>query len=667
MRKLGIFQIGPVQTFIQTARKTSDYWSGSFLLSYFCALAIDALGEENIIFPNVEGNPLYKEVKGQNGTLPWPGGVPEKSFRPTLPNRLVCVFDDGQDCRSAFENCRTTIISQWEKCVDAIAEKLPAKVNENQIWKEIWDRQVSNPFEILYVWRIWDDTEEEYLKAYQKTESLMGARKASRWFDSTAGEPGHKCSLCGEREALHLSKTDGRTTRRNIRKDWKEHIRKKDLTYRFNETETLCAICMIKRMAPTEIFNRSSDVPSTGTIAVSSTVAQLIEFKDIVKQKADGFKEQVTELARSTGESALGAMMPQNAKRAGDAAFFNLDGNWLIEEYYRNLIPSNPLVANELESGTEKLKDLLTTIRESSLRGGQSYLAPSKYFAVIAVDGDDMGRLLGNLSMDQHRSVSQTLAAFSSDHVFKIFDRELAYIVYFGGDEGVVFSALDDLFSVMVKLRGEWETQIESVLARSISLPPPTMSAGAAVVHHKASLRTAIGQAHDALEQAKKLEFYDMNQGKLLAKDAFCISIDRRSGDLHSATARWTLPGDKNTLNVMETFKRAYRQEVLSPRWLGDLKSLGPAIGDPPENFEAGEKLIWLDEAMALCEHEIPRVIKRHTGENPSAKNATIKLSEEARKFYLALTSYGESGNRPFDAFCRLMDAAHYVAKGGGR
>ncbi len=57
------FQLGPVQEFIAQARSTRDLWSGSYLLSWLMAAGIKRLAEEvgpdTVIFPNLRGQPLF--------------------------------------------------------------------------------------------------------------------------------------------------------------------------------------------------------------------------------------------------------------------------------------------------------------------------------------------------------------------------------------------------------------------------------------------------------------------------------------------------------------------------------------------------------------------------------------------------------------------------------
>ena len=57
------FQLGPVQDFIAAARSTRDLWSGSYLLSWLMAAGLKALssevGPDAVIFPNLRNQPLF--------------------------------------------------------------------------------------------------------------------------------------------------------------------------------------------------------------------------------------------------------------------------------------------------------------------------------------------------------------------------------------------------------------------------------------------------------------------------------------------------------------------------------------------------------------------------------------------------------------------------------
>ncbi|HSW38736.1 MAG TPA: type III-B CRISPR-associated protein Cas10/Cmr2, partial [Acidobacteriota bacterium] len=58
-----LFQVGPVQKFIEQARSTRDLWSGSYLLSWLVAHALksvsDKAGPDAVIYPALRAQPLF--------------------------------------------------------------------------------------------------------------------------------------------------------------------------------------------------------------------------------------------------------------------------------------------------------------------------------------------------------------------------------------------------------------------------------------------------------------------------------------------------------------------------------------------------------------------------------------------------------------------------------
>jgi len=108
MTYLSLFQIGPVQEFIQTARKTQDFWSGSFLLSYLNSRAIAAYGEKDIIFPKIEGSKIYQGATSYE--LPWKG-LGDEFYTPSIPNRFLAQSDFCP--RERLESAKKAVIVSW--------------------------------------------------------------------------------------------------------------------------------------------------------------------------------------------------------------------------------------------------------------------------------------------------------------------------------------------------------------------------------------------------------------------------------------------------------------------------------------------------------------------------------------------------------------------------
>ncbi len=677
-----IFQIGPVQEFIKTARKTVDYWSGSFLLSYLSATAICNIGQGNVIFPSVAGNPLFEEVSSRQGNrIPWDNNlnIDEKVYHPTLPNRMFCIFNENP--QDKLEEARESIQAQWEKIAVAVANKFPNELkrqrSNSETWKEIWDRQISEPFEILYVWRMKKDGE-GYGEAYRKTENLMGMRKASRWFNAAQPETGHKCSLCGIREALHFSSGSptNRITRKAIRHDWNEYVRTKAFKFKFREGETLCAVCMIKRLAPEYAFKNKKGVPSTSTVAVGKTAWHLVENvgnRTITLNKVKEFSNKVKSLAPKIGEPRTSRPLPKvenKAKNKGVSDLINIDGDWFFREFYEKMANKHQNKKAELSEGAEKLKENILKPLKKVLGPGK-YMDPCKYYAVVVADGDSMGEKLASIhDRKKHEELSKCIAQFSLNEPRRIFEQErLGFVIYFGGDEGVALVTLDDLFSAMKALRNAWKEKVMDKLRNQGINDPPTLSVGVAIAHHQEGLRGVIERAFSALERAKEVHVDTPVGVPIKKKDAFAISLSRRSSGKSISRAQWIMPDNLSVLDCLEELKQLYRSDELSWAWIENLYAERKALGDPPGDLPPTGTTRWLRQAPMLCGNEIKRLMERHKKEGASSSiplriGKVLKLHDSLKKLGSSIDDFG---HERFENFINLMDVARYVAKGGGR
>ncbi len=113
-----LFNIGPVQDFIAASRRTLDLWSGSYLLSYLTGSALRhialTLGPDQIIFPNLCGQPimdllLRKDVwdkgftsQAEDAKPLWESLGYDKAYArrrlltPSLPNRFLALVPAPQ-------------------------------------------------------------------------------------------------------------------------------------------------------------------------------------------------------------------------------------------------------------------------------------------------------------------------------------------------------------------------------------------------------------------------------------------------------------------------------------------------------------------------------------------------------------------------------------------
>jgi len=462
-----LFSIGPVQSYIATARRTQDLWMGSYILSFLTWSALKevvlSFGPDTVIFPGLEGQPLFDHwLNRQEGigavSLPDADALKVASF----PNRFLALLpaektaEAGQACRRAVEEVWKTIYADIKGRLEAgHGDALAA----DPVWNDLWINQSEGFFETYWVSLPWaaensattpesaDNILQKYrdllgnnaippdfeavYQAFKKArgsfvntgtcyqllydlaERAHGARKAVRDFPPKA-EHGYKCTLCGEREALHPQKAvDGAgSLEQSVRNFWSAMAERLGGSHlRRGGGERLCAPCAVKRLAALYFGESYFDkdirfgerFPSVSSIAVAPFQIGVLQAdkneKDTKLQSA--VRDFVAALQAIDKDAFFHAGCVEQAWRLrkksalGDTAekFLRIDGDYLFkdgltqEKLEKELgIKPDP---EALENAVRTLDSLL------SLAGDRDPpLVPSSYAAVLHLDGDDMGRWL---------------------------------------------------------------------------------------------------------------------------------------------------------------------------------------------------------------------------------------------------------------------------------
>ncbi|MCF7853902.1 MAG: type III-B CRISPR-associated protein Cas10/Cmr2 [Candidatus Pacebacteria bacterium] len=146
-----IFQIGPVQSFIKQARKTIDLWAGSYLLSYLIAHAMEVIirkyGPDHLIFPQVRGNALIDhlidDILGNSLDLTEPGlrnRGKNEMLLPTLPNRFLALVPGDDD--KIIEDCYTAVEEKWDDICNDVHDFIDQCMGGDfPGWDELWTVQ----------------------------------------------------------------------------------------------------------------------------------------------------------------------------------------------------------------------------------------------------------------------------------------------------------------------------------------------------------------------------------------------------------------------------------------------------------------------------------------------------------------------------------------------
>ncbi len=127
------FQLGPVQDFIAEARSVRDLWSGSYLLSWLMAAGLKALalevGPDCVIYPNLKDQPIFdlhlkysfwSQIK-VNGKSVWEhlGHQNDALLTPNLPNVFLAVVhrDHAERLGRLVEKA---IRDEWKRIAQAV-------------------------------------------------------------------------------------------------------------------------------------------------------------------------------------------------------------------------------------------------------------------------------------------------------------------------------------------------------------------------------------------------------------------------------------------------------------------------------------------------------------------------------------------------------------------
>ncbi|NPA53831.1 MAG: type III-B CRISPR-associated protein Cas10/Cmr2 [Aquificae bacterium] len=265
-----IFTFSPVQGFIEASRRTRDFFTGSYILSWLTFKVMYRLTKEHginpddFIYPVLKSQPLYHLFKNESDI------DIESLAIANFPNRFVLKvdYDKGKELitqlkdmfREEWKEIANSIFDKFLKDVAMKKRLIEHEIHEDELWDQ-FELQVENyftPFISLVkiegikekFMSLFDSSKElkEILKkqgdvsygyAYDLAERVLGSRKTFRPYKGLIDAFKYKddkgreilpdgCSVCGERKALAI--------------DW---TKLKD-NYDFQGDE-LCGVCLVKR------------------------------------------------------------------------------------------------------------------------------------------------------------------------------------------------------------------------------------------------------------------------------------------------------------------------------------------------------------------------------------------------------------------------------------
>jgi CRISPR-associated protein Cas10/Cmr2 subtype III-B len=174
-----LVQIGPVQEFIAQARSTRDLWSGSYLLSWLIAHGIkaitDQVGPDCVLFPALRGQPLFdflhKESLYEKLNM-WDKlrHSQEQILTPNLPNRFLAIVPAGQAQQLAVA-AEKAMAEELKRIGDACASWL--KVEDTA--RPRWGQQIAQFLTVHWQTWKWDEDVAKAIKGHAELERAYEA------------------------------------------------------------------------------------------------------------------------------------------------------------------------------------------------------------------------------------------------------------------------------------------------------------------------------------------------------------------------------------------------------------------------------------------------------------------------------------------------------------
>lgn len=556
-----LFSVGPVQSAISQARRTQDLFIGSRVLSLLVWAGLNVAQERSSI--------VYPAFGADNHNL---------------PNRFLIhceterINELKRDVSEAIRKGWLYITGETRRTFDTRFARRSEKELDVTIDTEIWRRQVNHWLEIYCV-----DVPDtgNYAEDNQKANRLLAARKLVRDFQAIE-EPGDKCSITGEHEALH-HKGSGKAKRSDVNAYW-DTVRKRQRNLALlSKGERLCALSVVKRFAHEAVVELSPEgrFPSTSSIASAPFRAVILrnwdDLQDYIGQYLTALEDVFEKVFGQDREAPYFHRRSENGEtlhpeyfpyldniRSEDTdrtllKFRSLDGDFLYKE---GLQPAalqeyagadQPPAPQEIKDVQDKLQELYKAAEQLKIQ------PPSNYLALLSMDGDKMGEQAKRFSeADDHTKFSQRLADFARDEVVRIVEIEApGRLVYAGGDDVLALLPAEYALSTAEKLRIEFADKFQPEGLH--------VSTGIAFVHRTHSLQAAVVAAKTAQERAKK-EF---------GRNAVSAALLQRSGEPLNMGVRWDVvsgeidgdtqqPKSYSAMKVVEAIAGAMAGNIVS-------------------------------------------------------------------------------------------------------
>ncbi|WP_297506499.1 type III-B CRISPR-associated protein Cas10/Cmr2 [Thermococcus sp.] len=608
--KLIRFKLSPVQGFIANARTERDLWAGSHILSLLTYLAISELwrkyGPHSIIFPHMRGQPFFEHELGELEDE-------QKLMIGNMPNKVLAIVPTNANLESLEKRIRERITSffvnlfkaawnfyemgkhfEWdEKYVETLAGYFSITLEDIPL-KQLDPSGVISENLKKYLLAIKDEKESEihsYSELFLLLDQLTDFK--SRDYVRPEQDAGFKCTLCGEHLAI-----GGDANHETVREEWRDFVKTLHSRgiYDIKTGERLCPLCLVKRFYRrfyplwVEKYPRVSDAhlgelikehfegnyldrmafASVSEVAIRRPTEKAIErcIKGELYVEENDRRKPVTwadvykwilhnlEIEKSQPPKFGGSRVAELTPK-----LYSLSSALLLP--FKRLAPNSEVLYIENLRDTKTLAKVYGTdendprlkgVNIEGIRDAVEELAkligePPKYYAILKMDGDNMGKVIsgtkGVKSLREyslgkapdiprpvtppiHIAITRSLSGFAVGKVPEESMNRNAELLYAGGDDVFALVPADGSVELAHRLQEHFRTDWDGY--EPLQGHTRSMSAGLLVVYYKEPLYSAVRRVNELEHLAKES-----------GRNALAIGYLKHSGSYYRIVVNWGL------------------------------------------------------------------------------------------------------------------------------
>ncbi len=604
-----VVSITPVQSFISSARKLRDFWTGSVFLSYLAfegiKWVIENLGPDHILYPSLIDQFLVNEYLKKSWQLD--EGVNflnQESSIASFPNKFLFFvpFSKSEDFAKEIEN---SMKSAWEniynKVYEFIVEKLDncgnTKIDTKYI-KELFQRQNDNFWDIKWAsvkmlsnsnreniegllseksyksnFELYDiftkmiENKQNYQKSgiglfysisHTLCQSVLAAEKSKKRVVRKP-ESGEKCHICGEFEVLYSERYQNDRSAKeyndSIRKFWSQLKQSVDGNdgMDLKDNERLCSICATKRFAYRVLQKDKNHLLQKSFLDTKYFPSTTyIALNDYFRREEINNEDRKLDLSQRVHEDENSFKISNKDKYY---AILLMDGDNMGK------LINGETIAATWESVIHP--KLLEKINKNNTKWDKKYL--DGWRSILN------NKLKRNITPAIHASISESLGDFALYGVSNIIKKYEGKLIYAGGDDVCAVLPIDYIIDAAKEISDYYKSSFKLISKNGKSLSIEdlndefelkegklsinlgkgkdiSISAGVLICHHKASLKNMINEAHELLDRAKE-------KG---GRNALAVSLKKRSGGDRYFITKW----DSEKLESFKYLKENIGEEM---------------------------------------------------------------------------------------------------------